>query len=115
MLCRSADCHTAADFARDRSTGSNIEDALDGVEVRRVAAQKRQQPSPNRADRKGTRGSSESTCIGRIQRRSELFEQVLVLPQRCGRPSDQQWDVTLGNVVGERQQFMAHAVTPEVT
>ena len=90
----------------------------------RRRAPARSRPNPVGTRRSTTRLAERPSCqrrwgrgdcasIGRIERRRQLVEQIVVVAQEVGRPHEQWGDVALGDCVHQRHQLVTDPVASE--
>src|SRR5918993_4037577 len=96
------------EFAGHRLAAGDGEHTFDAGGVGRVAIDGEQSPERSAGDRRGSAGDGRR--VGGIDAGRELVEHGPVVAEQPGRASENRDEVTAGDVVSQREQFMAHAV-----
>ncbi len=105
------DAATAAQFACGGAACGHGKDTPNGVGVGRIAILF--EPVADRAGREDAWSGRERVSIGGVDVGGVLLEELVVGPEEVSGAVEQHRDVAFGDVVEERQQFVADPVAPE--
>ncbi len=105
------DAATSGQFACGGAPACHGQDTPDGVGVGRIALLF--QPLADRTRRKDSWSACERNRIGGVDVAGRELEELVVGPEQVGGAVEQHGDVAFGDVVEERQQFVADPVAPE--
>ena len=103
----------AHQFAGCGITAGDGEHPPDGIGIRRVPIVL--EPVANRSRSEDPRRAADGLGVGGIDARSELFEELVVGADQVGGAREQRDDVASGDVIEQREGFVADPVAAEST
>lgn len=110
-LMGAADATHSGDLTRNGVAGGNVEDPGYRGGVWGISLS-REPPAYGTASER-ERGVCECWCIGRVQHRRELVEEVIVVSEQVSGSIRQRDDVSFSDRLEQWQQFVAHPISPK--